>query len=202
MKKKRSGYMKIKIYTNQEYIKEKLKDKYDNIELINIDDISKYKGDILILDLDDIKDLNDDLYNCCLTNTKYDLYEYDRLNRYKYKNYKKVYIVAHDEYFSDYSTYKNQYSNIYFVHGLTVLYFTNLSVNNDSKKISNIKNNNILKLKKYVDSKKDYFDSKSIMKLFNVSNRWIKRYMKDMNDIYNNVGYSYTKRKWYKTKKR
>ena len=180
----------------------------DNVlYLDNIKDISNYKADILIINLDDyLGDLYDELkelefykednYHKHLYK-KYDLYEYDRLNREKYKNYKKVYLVSIDCLFEEYN-YKNNYSNIFFVNDQTKL---DLSISNRNDEISNIKNKNINKLKEYVDNQKDYFNSNDIMKKFNVSNRWIKRYMKDMNDIYNNIGYSYSKRKWYKVYK-
>ncbi len=175
--------------------------------LNSINDISNYKADILLIDLDNyINDLYDELKNRYLYKEdnyhkhlyhKYDLYEYDRLNRKKYKNYKKVFLVSIDWLFEEYN-YKNNYSNIYFVNDQTKL---DLSIDDGNNKISNIKNKNISRLKEYVDNQKDYFNSKDIMKEFNVSNRWIKRYMKDMNNIYNNIGYSYSKRKWYKVYK-
>lgn len=169
----------------------------------NVDDIFMYKADILIIDLCNLKKLFDELYNCEVYKyqnnhmhlyEKYDLYEYDRLNRSKFKNYRKVFIVSIDCLFDEYN-YKNIYSNIYYVNGFNKL---DLQINDNNFKISSIKNKNILKLKEYVDKQENYFDSKEIMKQFNVSSRWIKRYMKDMNDIYNNIGYSYSKRKWYK----
>ena len=180
----------------------------DNVlYLEDVNDISNYKADILIINLDDcLSNLYDELKDRYLYKEdnyhkhlyrKYDLYEYDRLNRRKYENYKKVFLVSIDWLFEEYK-YKNNYSNIYFVNDQTKL---DLSVGNKEYKISNIKNKNICKLKEYIDKQKDYFNSKDIMKEFNVSNRWIKRYMKDMNDIYNNIGYSYSKRKWYKVYK-
>ncbi len=194
----------MKIYVTFKYLKEEFQDRYEDITVIDINDVSKYKGDILIIDLDQLENLNEELFEhdsmkYKYNYKKYDLYEFDRLNRYKYRNYKKVIIVAHNEYFDEYKTYKNQYSNIYFALDLEYIDF---NIIDNKNKISNIKNNNILKLIEYVDKQSSYFDSKPIMKLFNVSNRWIKRYMKDMNDIYNNIGYSYSKRKWYKVKKR
>ncbi len=181
----------------------------DNVLCLNsIKDISNYKADILIINLDDyMNNLYDELKKCELYKEdnyhkhlyhKYDLYEYDRLNRKKYENYKKVFLVSIDWLFEEYN-YKNIYSNIYFVNDQAKL---DLSIDDGNSKISNIKNKNISKLKEYVDNQKDYFNSKDIMEAFNVSNRWIKRYMKDMNDIYNNIGYSYSKRKWYKVYKR
>ena len=171
----------------------------NNITCISIDDINKNKADILIINLDNMDDLYNEIsYYDSNKYLKYDLYEYDRVNRLKYKNYNSVYIVSLDNMFDKYK-YKNIYSNIIFINNLDEI---NYLIQDNNKKISNIKNNNINKLKEYVDKQNNYFSSKDIMNLFKVSNRWIKRYMKDMNDIYNNIGYSYSKRKWYKVKGR
>ena len=155
------------------------------------------KEGILIINLDNINSLyNNLLYYDELKYQKYDLYDFDRINRKKFKKFEKVYIISLDKFFYKYN-FKSIYTNIHFIDDGDRI---DLSTNNGSYKNSNIKNNNIHKLKEYVDKQKDYFGSKDIMDKFNVSNRWIKRYMKDMNDIYNNVGYSYVKRKWYKVK--
>lgn len=176
----------------------------ENVKTINIEDVKINKGDILFIELNSIKTLYDTikfyeelkyqdnhkhLYN------KYDLYEYDRLNRKIFKNYKKVYIFSIDDLLNEYN-YKSLYSNIHFIKFNDI---PNFKQNANEKRISNIKNKNINLLKDYVDKQKDYFNSKDIIKKFNVSNRWIKRYMYDMNKLYNNIGYSYTKRMWYKT---
>lgn len=165
-----------------------------------IDNMSALPNDkegILIINLDNINSLyNNLLYYDELKYQKYDLYDFDRINRKKFKKFEKVYIISLDKFFYKYN-FKSIYTNIHFIDDGDRI---DLSTNNGSYKNSNIKNNNIHKLKEYVDKQKDYFGSKDIMDKFNVSNRWIKRYMKDMNDIYNNVGYSYVKRKWYKVK--
>ncbi len=183
--------------------KQELNDRF-NIDgditfLDNLNDISKYKADILIINLDNMPNLYDILSDYDeLKYKKYDLYEFDRMSRKMFNNHKKVFIISLDDFFHNYK-FKSLYSNIYFINSIDEI---NCNVEQLDKKKSRIKNNNIEKLKEYVDKQVDYFDSKNIMKAFNVSNRWIKRYMKDMNDIYNNIGYSYVKRKWYKIKER
>ena len=186
---------------DKEYILDKLKLEANITILNNIDEIVNYKGDLLIINLDNIKDLYDNVsFYDQLKYEKYDLYEYDRLNRKRFSNFGRVIIVSLDLFFDKYN-YKNIYSNISFVNDVIDVDVENI-YNNSIKKVSNIKNNNILKLKSYVDNKKNYFNSIDIINTFKVSNRWVKRYMKDMNDIYNNIGYSYSKRMWYKVDER
>ena len=170
-----------------------------NFKMVNsIDELKSNVSDILIAFTDSFTDLYNDLeyYGNNEKYKKADLYEFDRLNRKVFNNYKKVFIISLDKVFYKYK-YKSLYSNLYFIDDGDKLDL-NLKEKN---KISNIKKGNILRLKDYVDKQDDYFDSEGIMQKFNVSNRWVKRYMKDMNDIFNNIGYSYSKRKWYKVKK-
>ena len=169
-----------------------------DIEFISVEDIPNYKADILIVSIDYLSDLFNAINDCYqFSEDKVDLYEYDRLNRYKYKNYKKVYLVSIECFFGEFNYhFKSLYTNLNFIDNFTSI---DTNINDNECKVSNIKMGNIQKLKEYVDKQNDYFDSKEIIKKFNVSNRWIKRYMYDMNKIYNNIGYSYTKRKWYKT---
>ncbi len=170
---------------------------FGDIEFISVEDIPNYKADILIISIDCLSDLFNAINDCYqFSEDKVDLYEYDRLNRYKYKNYKKVYLVSIECFFGEFNYhFKSLYTNLIFIDDFIPI---DTNINDDECKVSNIKMGNILKLKEYVDKQNDYFDSKEIMKKFNVSNRWIKRYMYDMNKIYNNIGYSYSKRKWYK----
>ena len=166
----------------------------------SLDEVPNNKGDFLVSFVDSFVDLYNglDYYDCDeFKYQKYDLYEFDRLNRELFSNYRKVFLVSVEMWFKKYN-FKSLYSNINFVDDGDEL---DLSIDDNKGKISNIKKGNILRLKDYVDKQDDYFDSEGIMKEFNVSNRWVKRYMKDMNDIYNNIGYSYSKRKWYKVRK-
>ena len=166
----------------------------------SISEIPYNKGDYLISFIDSFPDLYDELeyYDSDeLKYQKYDLYEFDRINRKLFSNYRKVFLISIEKHFKKYN-FKSLYTNINFINADDDKII--LSIDDNKSKISNIKKGNILKLKDYIDKQDDYFDSKGIMKEFKVSNRWVKRYMKDMNDIYNNIGYSYKKRKWYKVK--
>lgn len=197
---------KLKVFSigfDSQYIREKLginKDSSNIVVLNNIDEIANYNGDLLIINLDNLKELYNELYYYDqLKYEKYDLYEYDRLNRKRFSKFKYVIIISIDLFFYKYS-YKNIYSNILFKDDNSFIDFDKL-YNTEIVRIGDVKRGNILKLKEQVDNKKDYFNSKDIMDKFKVSNRWVKRYMKYMNDVYNNIGYSYSKRKWYKVEK-
>ena len=41
---------------------------------------------------------------------------------------------------------------------------------------------------------------KEIMNKLKVNEKWLQRYMKDMNYLYNNIGYNKKKRLWYVVK--
>ena len=44
---------------------------------------------------------------------------------------------------------------------------------------------------------KDYFNMSDLQKKLKVNKKWLQRYLKDMNYIYNNVGYDKRKKAWY-----
>jgi len=133
-----------------------------------------------------------------------DLYEFDRLNRSKFKNFEYVIIISIDFYdflrpktipyspfiFYDEPTFKKN-SDIIFT-----LYEKYL--NEKNQKFSNIKLKNISKLKNYLkQTKKTYYTTKEIKEALKVNEKWVQRYMKDMNTIYKNIGYNHHKNMWY-----
>lgn len=187
----------ISVGLDQDYLLERFNIDTSITYVDNINNLICDKANLLIINLDNMNDLYSDLLSYDeVKYQKYDLYDFDRLNRKKFKNFEKVYIISLDKLFYKYN-FKSLYTNIHFIDDGGKL---DLSIDNSRPKNSNIKNNNINKLKEYVDNQKDYFTSIDIMNKFKVSSRWVKRYMKAMNDIYNNIGYSYSKRKWYKVK--
>ena len=187
----------ISVGLDQDYLLERFNIDTSITYVDNINNLICDKANLLIINLDNMNDLYSDLLSYDeVKYQKYDLYDFDRLNRKKFKNFEKVYIISLDKLFYKYN-FKSLYTNIHFIDDGGKL---DLSLDNSRPKNSNIKNNNINKLKEYVDNHKDYFTSIDIMNKFKVSSRWVKRYMKAMNDIYNNIGYSYSKRKWYKVK--
>jgi hypothetical protein len=176
--------------------------------LDNINELKRQEGFMLIIFLDLIPEL---YFKCDENPNNFDaLYEFDRLNRNKFNNFEYVVIYCTDDFF-DKSNYKSIHSNIMFKSSLyrDGVYKNKLDIyalyekylNKKDIKLTNIKRNNIDRLKKCVDKQKDYFTSEDIMKKLNVSHKWVKRYMKDMNEVYNNIGYSYSRKMWYKVKK-
>lgn len=187
----------ISVGLNENYLLERFNIEMPITCIDNMSDLPNDKEGILIINLDNINSLyNNLLYYDELKYQKYDLYDFDRLHRRKFDGFKKVYIISLDRFFYKYN-FKSIYTNVHFIDDGDKI---DLSIENNLYKNSNIKNNNIHKLKEYVDKQENYFDSKDIIDKFKVSSRWVKRYMKNMNDTYNNIGYSYSKRKWYKVK--
>lgn len=169
-----------------------LSNKFNFIE----DDISNIfinKGFMAIINIDAFDGIFDEL--CEPRDNNY-LYEYDRLYRKKYK-YEYVIFIS-----GDLPSYKNVHSSLQFLtrtvdFKLDIDYYYE-RCNSKDEKNTNIKNSNITKLKKFVDKQNDYFSSIEVMNKFNVSNKWVKRYMGYMNKKYHNIGYSYSMKKWYK----
>ena len=68
-------------------------------------------------------------------------------------------------------------------------------------KFSRIKSNNVEKLRTFIRKlNKEFFTTDEIKQKLNVNEKWIQRYMKEMNNIYNNIGYNKRKRLWYVVK--
>ena len=68
-------------------------------------------------------------------------------------------------------------------------------------KLSRIKSDNVEKLRTFIRKlNKDFFTTEEIKQKLNVNDKWIQRYMKEMNDIYNNIGYNKRNRLWYVVK--
>lgn len=137
-----------------------------------------------------------------------DVYEIDRHVRKLFKNFEYVILISIEEFNYGLVPFSNiyvEFANKYFNsdEGINTLvdYLYEESINKKELKLTRIKNININKLKKYIDGKQDYIKTEEIIKSLNVNEKWIQRYMKDMNIVYNNIGYNKKKRLWYKVKK-
>ena len=94
--------------------------------------------------------------------------------------------------------FANKYFNPNIVISLLVDKLYNEYKNNLDINYSRIKISNINKLKEYIDKQdKEYITTKDIIKNSNVNEKWVQRYMKDMNNIYNNIGYNKKTIVWY-----
>lgn len=185
----------------------KLKDtKINNIEpnLIKINtlkELSRRQGFILLLTMDELYDYFPNVINMI----EPDVYEIDRHTRKIFKNFEYVILISNEEFDYGHVPFSNMYvvfANNYFdtSEGINVL-IDKINDNFLSKKeikLTNIKYENIEKLRTFIRKlKKEFFTTDEIKQKLNVNDKWIQRYMKEMNNIYNNIGYNKRKRVWY-----
>jgi len=173
------------------------------VQVNNIEDLKRKQGFLLVLTIDDLCYYLDtiDIY-------KPDVYEIDRHIRKKFKNFQYVIIISIEEFDYGHIPFSNiyvEFANKYFNNneGLNILidklYEEYMSLK--KIKLSKIKKENIEKLRTYLrKKKKEFITTKEIMEDLNVNEKWIQRYMKEMNNIYHNIGYSKIKRVWYVVK--
>ena len=74
-------------------------------------------------------------------------------------------------------------------------------IEKEDKKFTQKRKNNIEKLHNYLKGKR-FVTTEEIVEEFKVSDRWVLRYMTDVNDIYQNIGYDSYKKRWYIVKQR
>lgn len=173
------------------------------VNLKNLEDLDRKQGFLLMVTMTDL-----DIY---LPNTidyyEPDVYEVDRYTRKLFKNFQYVIIISAEEYDYGRIPFSNtyfQFANQYFdtEEGINILVdkLFEESFSKKEEKYTPKRNANIEKLHKYIQKKGDFFTTKEIMLALNVNEKWIQRYMRDMNKIYNNIGYNKKKRVWYKVK--
>lgn len=147
---------------------------------------------------------------------EFDFVEYDRKNRKKFKNYEYVFLVVKEK-SNIQSFYQvvnlahilNQYSKIAIIQFFHLRYHPSIHIvleyiykqtlQNSKKTLSRIRLENVEKLKTYTQNNK-YIDIKKSAFELQVSTKWIKRYLMDMNLIYHNVGYDKQEQQFYVTK--
>lgn len=188
----------------------KLKDtKINNIEpnLIKINtlkELGRRQGFILLLTMDELYDYFPNVIDMI----EPDVYEIDRHTRKIFKNFEYVILISNEEFDYGHVPFSNMYvvfANNYFdtSKGINVL-IDKINDNFLSKKeikLTNIKYENIEKLRTFIRKlKKEFFTTDEIKQKLNVNDKWIQRYMKEMNNIYNNIGYNKRKRVWYVVK--
>ena len=174
------------------------------LDIKQIDELDRQQGFILILyytDIDYKYNIEKMDINGTLNPVVYDL---DRLLRKKFAKFRYVIILNPEEY--DYGLIP--FSNMYFVYANN--YYNDLGIiplideiyqkciNKKETKYTKKRLDNIEKLRSCIKKlRKDYFTTDEIIKKLNVNRKWLQRYMKDVNDIYNNIGYDKKKRLWY-----
>ncbi len=182
----------------------------DNLRLIKdygFKDIKRKQGFLLILTVGDIEnyyDLSDIYLKDCII----DVYKFDRLYRKKLGKFEYTIIISEEEidsikipFTNTYVVYANDYIEI--KDGLNPLIrkIYQDSLHKKEIKYTKKRKDNIEKLRKCINKlNKDYFKTEDIIKRLGVNRKWIQRYMKDMNLLYNNIGYDRRKRVWYLVK--
>lgn len=190
------------------YYLEKLKLKYflndkdvNLVRINNLTDLRDKSGFLLILTLDDLSSNSQNLIDVNNVN----VYEIDRLFRRKFMNFEYVILISIEEFDYGYIHFSNMYvefANKYFDMdmGISLLVdeLYDKYVNKLDTKYSRIRISNINKLKEYID-KQDikYISTEKIIEDLGVNRKWIQRYMRDMNLVYNNIGYNKKSRLWY-----
>ena len=197
-----------------DYLEETLKisetlNKLGDFKLISnykVEDIKRKQGFLLILFLDDIYNYyklgeiwnldNDDNYFV-------DIYEFDKLYRKKLGKFRYTIVLDCTMYKDKKVPLTNIYTIIYDDDSplkLERLIKKMLEEDSNKKEIKFTKKRleNIKKLKTCINKmSKDYFNMSDLQKKLKVNKKWLQRYLKDMNYIYNNVGYDKRKKAWY-----
>jgi len=175
------------------------------VKINSLKELERKQGFLLVLTMDDLSEYLPNI----IEPYQPDVYEIDRHARKIFQNFEYTIIISAEEFDYGHIPFSNiyvEFANKYFntKEGLNIL-IDKLYKEYTSKKelkLSNIKRNNINKLKQYIDKhKNEYITTKEIMESLNVNEKWLQRYMKDMNKLYNNIGYNKRKRVWYKVKK-
>ena len=194
---------------SDDYYKEtfKLKDINNELNLIKENNLAiacEKGGFILLLTITDLYPY----FPSIIDEENPNVYEIDRYTRMMFKNFDYVILISIEEFDYGHVPFSNLYiefANKYFdtEKGLNILVdkLYEESLNKKELKITRIKKVNINKLKDYINNKKnDYIKTEEIIKKLGVNEKWIQRYMKEMNIVYNNIGYNKKIRAWYKIK--
>ena len=185
----------------------KLNDRNGTLNLIKEDNLKlacEKGGFLLLLTMTDLYPYFKDV----IDEEKPNVYEIDRHVRKLFENFEYVILISIEEFDYGHVPFSNMYvefANKYFntEKGLNRLidFLYEESLNKKELKLTRIKRININKLKEYINKRKDYIKTEEITKYLDVNEKWIQRYMKDMNIVYNNIGYNKRKRVWYKVRK-
>ena len=174
------------------------------IKINSLKEIGRKQGFLLLITMDE-------LYDCfpnVIDTIEPDVYEIDRYTRKIFKNFEYVILISNEEFDYGHVHFSNMYvvfANNYFNtnEGINVLIDKIYEdyISKKEIKLSRIKSDNVEKLRTFIRKlNKDFFTTEEIKQKLNVNDKWIQRYMKEMNDIYNNIGYNKRKRLWYVVK--
>ena len=130
---------------------------------------------------------------------KENFYNFDINNRHCFRKYIMVKIITNNK-----TGYRDSYSKISIepknsIYGYDAQYFIYLYkryLANDIDKMTFKRRNNIDNLYKYLKGKR-FITIKEIQKDLKVSDKWVKRYMQDVNNKYQNIGFDKYNNRWY-----
>ena len=167
------------------------------IKNYKIEDIKRKQGFLLIVFLDDIYEYYhlDNLFDY----DNFDIYEFDRLYRKKLGKFNYTIILA-PELEDNKLPFANTYYLTYDIESILKKICQDDKKKNikyTKKRLANIQKLKVCLLKMH----KDYFKMEDLEKKLKVNKKWLQRYLKDMNYLYNNIGFNKKKRCWYIVKK-
>lgn len=174
------------------------------IKINTLKELGRKQGFLLLVTTDELYDYFPNVVDMI----EPDVYEIDRYTRKIFKNFDYVILISPEEFDYGHIHFSNMYvvfANNYFNtnDGINVLIdkISKEFISNKENKLSKIKCDNVEKLRNFIRNlKKDFFTTEEIKQKLNVNEKWIQRYMKEMNNIYNNIGYNKRKRVWYVVK--
>ena len=197
---------------NDSYYKDALKLHYAKlnnvkpnlVKINNLEELERKEGFLLLITMDDLYDY----FPNVVDTFEPDVYEIDRYSRKLFKNFEYVIVISSEEceygripFSNMYVVFANNYFNTN--EGINALIdkISNEFMSKKENKFSRIKSNNVEKLRTFIRKlNKEFFTTDEIKQKLNVNEKWIQRYMKEMNNIYNNIGYNKRKRLWYVVK--
>ena len=185
--------------------------KFNLVNVSSVKEIKRKQGFLVVLEISDLYEIDKEI-DWFDDNSVYkiDVYELDRKFRNYFKNFEYVIILVTEEFdyghipFSNiYVEYKNKYLDN--EDGFNVLIKNLYKEYSYKKEIKYTKKRweNIEKINSYFKkTRKKFFTTNELLKKFKVNEKWLQRYLKDVNRIYHNIGYNKKKRLWYVIKYR
>ena len=174
------------------------------VRINTLKELDGKQGFLLLVTMDELYDYFPDVVDM----VKPDVYEIDRYMRKIFEKFDYVILISNEEFDYGHVHFSNMYvvfANNYFntSEGINILInkiYNDFIVRKESK-LSRIKSDHVERLRVFVDGlEKDFFTTDQIKEKLHVNDKWIQRYMKEMNNIYNNIGYNKRKRVWYVVK--
>ena len=174
------------------------------VRINTLKELDGKQGFLFLVTMDELYDYFPDVVDM----VKPDVYEIDRYMRKIFEKFDYVILISNEEFDYGHVHFSNMYvvfANNYFntSEGINILInkiYNDFIVRKESK-LSRIKSDHVERLRVFVDGlEKDFFTTDQIKEKLHVNDKWIQRYMKEMNNIYNNIGYNKRKRVWYVVK--